>query len=85
MATKTYHEYTNTHPLPLGQAIRRVLSSQVRAETAEGTWMFEHKGQHQTITILRLEAHTELASVKRGMQVSVCSLFYDYIGCLLGR
>src|SRR6516164_3030247 len=42
-------------------------SSRVRAETADGLWMFERKGPRQVITILALDEHTEPASVKRGM------------------
>src|SRR6516164_7178657 len=53
------------------------LSSQVRAETADGLWMFERKGLRQTITIQALEAHTELASVKRGMSGQATLLFPD--------
>jgi hypothetical protein len=53
------------------------LSSQVRAETSAGLWMFERKGQHQAITILALGAHTELANVKRGMNGQATLLFPD--------
>lgn len=56
---------------------KRALSSRVRAETADGLWMFERKGQRQAITILVLDAHTEQASVKRGMNGQATLLFPD--------
>ena len=33
MATKTYHECTNTHPLPLGQAIRALPAQYLKVIT----------------------------------------------------
>jgi hypothetical protein len=54
-----------------------VLSSQVCAETAGGTWMFERKGLRQAITILALETHTEMAAIKRGMSGQATLLFSD--------
>ena len=51
------------------------LSSRVRAETADGHWMFERTGLRQAITIRALDAHTELASVKRGMNGQATLLF----------
>ena len=53
------------------------LSSQVRAETAAGLWTFERTGLRQAITILALDAHTELASVKRGMNGQATLLLPD--------
>jgi hypothetical protein len=53
------------------------LSSQVRAATSAGLWIFESKGLLQAITILALEARTELASVKRGMNGQVTLQFPD--------
>ena len=53
------------------------LSSQVRAETAAGLWMFGRTGLRQVITILALDAHTEPASVKRGMSGQATLLFPD--------
>jgi hypothetical protein len=53
------------------------LSSQVRAETAAGLWTFERTGLRQVITILALDAHTEPASVKRGMSGQATLLFPD--------
>jgi len=53
------------------------LSSRVRAETADGLWMFERTGLRQAITIQALEAHTELASVSRGMSGQATLLFPD--------
>jgi len=52
-------------------------SSRVRAETADGLWMFERKGLRQTTTIQALNAHTELASVKRGMSGQATLQFPD--------
>src|SRR5438045_4003126 len=43
------------------------LTSQVVAETADGSWAIERKGIGQTITVLALDAHTELATITRGM------------------
>jgi len=59
----------------VGVSYKGALSSQVRAETGAGLWLFESKGLLQAITILALEAHTELASVKRGMNGQVTLLF----------
>jgi len=56
---------------------KRALSSLVRAETANGLWMFERKGTRQAITIKALDAHTELASIKRGMSGQATLLFPD--------
>ena len=52
-------------------------SSQVHAETAAGLWTFERTGLRQVITILALDAHTEPASVKRGMNGQATLLFPD--------
>ena len=38
------------------------LTSQVRAETADGSWVIERKGLRQAITVLPLGAHIELAT-----------------------
>ena len=53
------------------------LSSQVRAETAAGLWTFGRTGLRKAITIQALDAHTELASVKRGMNGQATLLFPD--------
>jgi hypothetical protein len=53
------------------------LSSRIRAETADGLWMFERTGLRQAITIQALDAHTELARVKRGMSGQATLLFPD--------
>jgi hypothetical protein len=52
-------------------------SSRVRAETADGHWIFERTGLRQAITIQAIDAHTELASVKRGMNGQATLLFPD--------
>ena len=54
-----------------------VFSSQVRVETAAGFWTFERKSLHQTIIILALDMHTELASVSRRMSGQATLLFPD--------
>jgi hypothetical protein len=51
------------------------LTAHVYAETADGSWMIEQKGLHQTITILALDAHTELGLIKRGMSGQATLLF----------
>lgn len=56
---------------------KRAFSSRVRAETAAGLWMFERKGLRQAITIQTLDTHTELASVRRGMNGQATLLFPD--------
>ena len=53
------------------------LSSQVRAESATGLWTFRRTGLRQAITILALDAHTEPATVKRGMSSQATLLFPD--------
>ena len=53
------------------------LTSQVRAETADGSWVIDRKGLRQVITVLPLGAHTELATIKRGMSGQATLLFPD--------
>jgi hypothetical protein len=40
MATKTYHDYTNTHPLPLGQAIRALPAQYLKVITRPSVQSF---------------------------------------------
>jgi hypothetical protein len=53
------------------------LTARVHAETADGSWMIERKGFRQTITVLAPDAHTELATIKRGMSGQATLLFAD--------
>jgi hypothetical protein len=53
------------------------LASQVCAEAADGSWIIERRGIRQTITVLALDAHTELATITRGMSGQATLLFAD--------
>jgi hypothetical protein len=53
------------------------LTAQVCAETADGGWMIERKGIRQIITVLALDAPTELATIKRGMSGHATLLLAD--------
>jgi hypothetical protein len=53
------------------------LTARVHAETTDGSWMIERKGIRQTITVVALDAHTELATIKRGMSGQATLLFAD--------
>jgi hypothetical protein len=52
-------------------------SSQVRAESATGLWTFGRTGLRQAITVLALDARTEPATVKRGMNGHATLLIPD--------
>ena len=52
-------------------------SSGIRAESAAGLWTFGRTGLRQAITILALDAYTEPATVKRGMNGHATLLFPD--------
>ena len=53
------------------------LTSRVHAETADGSWVVERKGIRQTITVLALDAYTELATITRGMSGQATLLLAD--------
>src|SRR5205823_3726418 len=53
------------------------LTSRVLAETADGSWAIERKGIRQTITVLALDAYTELATITRGMSGQATLLLAD--------
>jgi hypothetical protein len=53
------------------------LTSQVVAETADGSWVIERKGIRQIITVVALDVQTELATIKSGMSGQATLLFAD--------
>lgn len=52
-------------------------TSRVHGETADGSWVIERRGIRQTITVLALDAQTELATIKRGMSGQAKLLLAD--------
>jgi hypothetical protein len=52
-------------------------TSRVHVDTADGSWMIERKGIRQTITVLALDSHTELATITRGISGQATLLFAD--------
>lgn len=54
-----------------------VFSSLVYVETADGNWMIERKGLHQTMRILHPDTGTELATIKREGSDQAALVFPD--------